>query len=154
MVSGLSRAEQMPYTTAFANVIDKVESFVPHVGMDYSYNPNNVGNDGGFLGRAPCGDADAWRFGVSFENPPPPCQCQREDVIPIQEQPAGLINATNRAFTLSQVPMSAASVLLMLNGVVLTQTVDYSVAGANLFLSALNTPPVGAILLAYYWVQT
>ena len=76
-------------------------------------------------------------------------------MIPIQEQPAGLINATNRAFTLSQVPMSAASVLLMLNGVVLTQTVDYSVAGAEpLSQRPLNTPPVGAILLAYYWVQT
>jgi hypothetical protein len=75
-------------------------------------------------------------------------------VVPVQEVPAGLVDGTNRTFTLSQVPMSVASCLLQLDGVTLTQGVDYSLSGQTIFLNVLQTPQTGDNLLAYYWVQT
>jgi hypothetical protein len=147
-------AEFMPYVNAFANRISLVEDFVPHVGINYEFNPNSVGNFGGWKGIAPCGGPDAWRYGVSWLNPPPPCNCAREAVVPVQEVPAGLVDGTNRTFTLSQVPMSVASCLLQLDGVTLTQGVDYSLSGQTIFLNVLQTPQTGDNLLAYYWVQT
>ena len=146
-------AVQMPHVTAFANRIDKVESFVPLVGINYDFQPNNVGNVFGNLGIAPCGDASAWLNGVSFDNPPPPCQCRRERVIPVEEVPVGIINGANRTFTLSQIPMSAQSLLLFLDGVAMTQGVDYSIAAATIRFAAASTPRTGDSLLAYYWVQ-
>jgi len=141
--------------TAFANVINKVEGdYRPNVGINYDFTPNRPGNAKGFLGLAKCGTNDAFLNGVSWFNPLPPCNCAREKVIPVQEIPAGTIDGTNRTFTLSQIPMSAASLLLEVDGVTQTQGVDYSVSGATIFFAALSTPRSTDTILAYYWVQT
>lgn len=144
----------VPLPTAFANVIGFERSFKPHVGIQHKFQPNWVGNVGGFLGLRACGDADAWLNGVSFDNPPPPCECEREMLIPVQEVPAGTVDGSNRTFTLSQVPYSAPSLLLMLDGVTLTQGVDYSISSDSIYMSAFQTPRAGDNLLAYYWVET
>lgn len=149
------RADFIPYTTAFTNILGPWDDFDPYVGADNSFEPNNVGNFKGMLGEKVCGSAYDWANGVSFLNPPPPCQCGQEMLVPIQEVPGGLVNGVNRNFTLSEVPFSAASLLLFLDGVgALTQGVDYNVSGQNIYMAALQTPRVGDNLLAYYWVQT
>lgn len=147
-------ARQMPYVNAFANVIDRVESFVPHVGMNYDFRPNSVGNVGGFLGLAPCGTPEAWRYGVSYNNPPPPCNCAREDLIPVQEVPSGLVDGTNREFFTSLLPLSNPSLVCWVNGVAQTQGLNYSLVGRRIYFTALSTPLTGSNLLVQYWVPT
>lgn len=65
-----------------------------------------------------------------------------------QEEPTGTVNNVNTAFVLSQTPSAAASVLLFKNGLALIQTVDYTIAGAN--ITMIVAPNFGEKLYAYY----
>lgn len=148
------QADFLPYVTAFGNLLGPWDDFTPYVGADFYFDPNWVGNFKGTLGTKPCGGKDAWANGVSFNDPAPPCKCEAEMLVPVEEVPSGLVDGTNRNFTLSQVPFSAQSLLLFLNGVCMTQGVDYNVSSQNIYMAALQTPRLTDNLLAYYWVQT
>jgi hypothetical protein len=68
--------------------------------------------------------------------------------IDIQEVPAGLIDSSNTVFTLSQLPISDASVSLFLSGRILEQGVDYTIAGS---VATLTTAPLfGQNVFAVY----
>lgn len=67
----------------------------------------------------------------------------------IQEAPSGTINGSNTAFTLSQTPVSAASVLLFLDGVFMTQGVDYTISGTSITATGI-VPATGQSLRAAY----
>jgi hypothetical protein len=122
------------------------------VGQTHKFNATFVGNPRGYLGVRPCGTPDAWLNGVSFNNPPPPCSCVREAIIPIQEVPAGTVDGVNRVFLLSQIPISAQSVLLFVNGVEQTQLVNYSISSQTLFFTPSSVPTPLSNIVAYYWV--
>lgn len=66
----------------------------------------------------------------------------------IQEAATGSINNSNTAFTLSQTPVSAASVALYKNGRLLIQGTDYTIAGANITMTA--APDFAELLRAVY----
>lgn len=53
-----------------------------------------------------------------------------------QETPAGLINSANTAFTLANLPIADASVKLYLDGLILEQGVEYTLAGAAITMTA------------------
>lgn len=147
-------AEFMP-PNAFSNIIDLAfPRFHPHVGIDYSFNPNSVGNSGGFLGIKPCGTPEALLNGVSFYNPAPDCECAREAMVMIQEVPSGTIDGTNRTFTTSKSPYANSYLTLYLDGVAQTQGVDYSLVGQTIYFAALSVPRAGDSLLCTYWVPT
>ena len=50
----------------------------------------------------------------------------------VREAPAGTLNGSNAAFTLSFAPNPAASLLLFLNGVQQNPAVDYTISGATI----------------------
>lgn len=147
-------AIQMPYVSAFANVIGRTPGFRPNVGMDWSFKPNNVGNAGGYLGIAPCGGPDAWLNGVSFFNPAPACRCRRERLIRIAEVPVGAINGTNRTFVTSQLPYSNSVLDLYLNGVHQDEGVTYSLTQQTIYIAAGSIPLMGDDVYVTYWVPT
>ena len=140
--------------TAFANITNIHSRFVPHVGINREFYPNYPGNVGGFRGVRQCGTDFAWLNGVSFNNPAPLCACVREAMMPVQEVPTGLVNSTNRNFMLSQLPISAMSCLVFVNGVQQIQGVNYSLSGQAVRFTGPSTPRTGAGLIAYYWVAT
>lgn len=53
-----------------------------------------------------------------------------------QEVPAGVINSVNTAFTLANVPLTAASVKLYLDGLIQVQGTDYTIVGAAITMTA------------------
>jgi len=64
-----------------------------------------------------------------------------------KEVPAGTINGVNATFTLSAIP---TSLILIVNGLVLTEGVDYTLSGSTITFLAGAIPQVGDSLLAYY----
>lgn len=66
----------------------------------------------------------------------------------IQEAAAGTINNSNTAFTLSQTPVSAASVALYKNGRLLIQGTDYTITGVNITMTV--APNFAEVLRAVY----
>ena len=145
-------AKQFPLQNGFRNpfyVIDR--RFVPLVGFDHRvFNPNNDGNINGAKGQNYCGTPQQWLDGC-LTTDPVNCQCVREDVLPVQETPAGLINSSNKVFTLTHLPITPLSVLLFVNGVEQQQGGNYSIAGQTVTFSPVSTPRTGANLVAYYW---
>lgn len=65
-----------------------------------------------------------------------------------QEVPAGVIDGVNATLTLAAVPVSAASVLFMFDGITWQQPADYSVAGQ--IITATAPFPLGGNPYAYY----
>lgn len=145
-------ARPLGFVTAFGDSwYRNNHRFRPRNGMGHKFRPVWDGNTGGFLGVQPCGTAETWLNGISLFNPLPPCECQREAVLPWQEIPAGLVDGVNRVFTLSKLPISAVSVLVMVGGVVQVQNVNYSLSGRTIFFTAPSTPSVDSNIAAYYW---
>ena len=119
-----------------------------------NYTRGSWGNFGGWLGKRVCEVPGGFQRGVSINQPPIPCKCAREPVIPVQEVPAGLVDGVNRIFTLTFMPISNNSCLLFVNGVAQTQGVDYSLTGPTINFAAASRPLVKSTVLAYYWVAT
>jgi hypothetical protein len=67
----------------------------------------------------------------------------------LNETPAGAIDGSNGSFTIANTPAASSTVMLWLNGQLLTQASDYTVAGRNItFLIA--PPQTGDVLLSMY----
>ena len=69
------------------------------------------------------------------------------------EAPSGTMNGSNAGFTLANVPNPASSVALFRNGLLLTQSRDYTVSSNAITFQAGAAPQSGDILLAYYRVS-
>lgn len=66
------------------------------------------------------------------------------------ETPAGVINGVNKAYTLANPPVPAATLQLFLNGVLQRPAgVDFTLVG--LTCTMVNAPVVGDVLTAYYF---
>jgi len=66
------------------------------------------------------------------------------------EVPAGSVNGSNTAFTLSQTPNPAASLSLYRNGLRLRANLDYTLSGSNVVFLPASTPQSGDTLLCSY----
>ncbi|MFB3828969.1 MAG: hypothetical protein ACE15B_19540 [Bryobacteraceae bacterium] len=66
------------------------------------------------------------------------------------ETPAGTIDGINVVFTLAHAPYPPASLILVRNGVVMKQGLDYAVAGTTVVFVAGQVPTEEDILLAWY----
>ena len=67
------------------------------------------------------------------------------------ETPGGSINGTNLTFTLAAAPMPPISLKLYKNGLLLTQSLDYTISGSTItFANTAVTPKSGDLLAAYY----
>ena len=66
----------------------------------------------------------------------------------IQEIPSGAVDGINTSFTLSNTPISNASVSFYLNGLILIQGTDYTIAGAIITMTV--APAIGQKLYAVY----
>lgn len=145
-------AKPLPYTTAFGNSwFRNNQLFVPKNGMTDDFEPVDMGNRGGFLGTRPCGDSDAWLNGVSISDPPAPCNCEREALIPVQEVPVGIIDGVNRVFITSHVPISDWSLLVFINGVQQKQGTNYSIVADTIYFTPSSVPRVNANVTCYYF---
>ncbi len=66
------------------------------------------------------------------------------------ETPGGTINGSNTVFTLANAPSPAASLILILDGVVETQGSDYSISGASVTFINGVVPQTGDTLRGWY----
>jgi hypothetical protein len=66
----------------------------------------------------------------------------------IQEVPSGTVNGSNQSFTISYSPVSTASVMLYLDGMLQKQTTDYTISGSS--ISIVTAPAAGQSLLVIY----
>lgn len=68
----------------------------------------------------------------------------------VQEIPSGTVNGSNVSFTLANTPLSAASVVLYLDGLVQTQGAgkDYTISGATITMA--TAPATGQTLWSSY----
>jgi len=139
--------------TIFGNPTLSDPHFKPEIGCTHKFDPSWVGNPEGYQGTGYCEAPGGFENGVSIDQPPIPCTCPQEMLIPIHEVPTGTIDGLNRVFTLSQIPFSAAS-LLVFNAAEQVPGVNYTLAGQTITFSAASTPTVGSNLDCYYWVQT
>lgn len=69
---------------------------------------------------------------------------------PIQETPSGLVNGVNAVFSLSEVPASNQSVLVMVDSVPRLQTTHYTLVGQTITFNAGSIPANGQDVYAYY----
>lgn len=68
----------------------------------------------------------------------------------LNESPTGLINGINDTFTLANAPSPSTSLMLFINGQLITQTTDYTLASNTITFEASAVPMTGDILLATY----
>jgi hypothetical protein len=141
----------VPQPNCFNDARDYVPKYRPFVGMTRRWKFNAAGNTKAFTGVKACGSPANWLNGVSIESDEP-CECEACVCAPRQEVPAGAIDGTNRAYTLAEVPLSAQSVLLFVDGVAQTQGVNYSISGVNIYMAADSVLKVGNNILAKYEV--
>jgi hypothetical protein len=67
------------------------------------------------------------------------------------ETPAGTVNGSNLVFTLAAAPNPALSLKLSKNGLLLAQSVDYTLSGSTItFVNASAAPQAGDVLVASY----
>lgn len=66
------------------------------------------------------------------------------------ETPSGAVNGSNGAYTLSQTPNPASSLLLYRNGILQKRLVDYNLSGSAITFTSVSIPQPGDILLASY----
>jgi hypothetical protein len=66
------------------------------------------------------------------------------------ETPAGTINGTNTAFTLTKAPSPASSLMLFRNGILQKVTVDYTLSGSTVTFMSVSVPQAGDLLSASY----
>ena len=142
----------VPQPNAFNDSRDNDYGFEPFIGQTRAWEAHYTGNFGAWTGKKACGDADAWLNGVSLFNPTP-CECPQCMCVPVQEVPAGTIDGMNRVFTLSQSPLSNASVQVFINGVFQTQGVNYSLTVSTIRFAGGSTPQTGDVVSACYQVQ-
>jgi hypothetical protein len=143
---------QLPFATCFADPIFDSQRFEPYVGMTRKWSPINIGNQWGFTGITPCGDADAFLAGISTTAAP--CGCPTCMCVPFTEVPVGVIDGSNRNFQLSMVPLSNMAILFFIDGVAQTYLVDYTVSGQRITTNAGSTPRIGNSIMAWYIVET
>lgn len=67
------------------------------------------------------------------------------------EIPAGTIDGVNATFTLQQIPNPRGSLILKLNGITLTYSVDYSILGTTITMFAGQIPQVGDSFIANFY---
>jgi len=70
--------------------------------------------------------------------------------LALNETPTGLVNGINDTFTLSSTPSPSTSLLLFINGQLITQGTDYTLATATITFDPSAIPMTGDILLATY----
>jgi hypothetical protein len=146
-------AKRFPLRNGFRNPwYVHTPRFRPQVGFTRKYEPNNNGNINGAKGIGYCGTQQQWLFGCSI-NDPVTCQCPREDVLPVQETPAGVVDGVNRVFTLTYQPITPQSCLVWVNGVQQLQGGNYTLAGQRITFSPASTPRVPCNLAVYYLRQ-
>lgn len=65
-----------------------------------------------------------------------------------QEVPSGTVNGSNVTFSTTYAAVAANTVLLYLDGLLLTQSVDYTYSGSTITMT--TAPAVGQTLVVYY----
>jgi hypothetical protein len=66
------------------------------------------------------------------------------------DSPAGIVDGSNRTFTLSEAPSPSTSLAVYRNGIMQKAGQDFSVSGSTLSFVTANTPQPGDTLLAAY----
>ena len=69
----------------------------------------------------------------------------------VGETPTGTIDGANTSFTIASAPAPATSLVVILNGMVMTLTEDYTLSGTT--LSMVVAPLTNSILRASYHVN-
>lgn len=64
--------------------------------------------------------------------------------------PTGAINGTNASFTLASAPSPATSLNLFRNGLLLRQSVDYTISGSTVTMASGSIPASGDVVQAWY----
>lgn len=67
---------------------------------------------------------------------------------PVQETPSGTVNGSNATFTTTYTPTSNAILSVYLNGLILTQGVDYTVSSSTITITA--APDIGQNVYVTY----
>jgi hypothetical protein len=70
--------------------------------------------------------------------------------LTLNEAPTGAVNGINDTFTLSSAPSPSTSLLLFVNGQLITQNIDYTLSSVTITFVASVIPMIGDSLLATY----
>ncbi len=82
-----------------------------------------------------------------------PCGSGSSGLLPsfsTGETPSGTINGTNATFSLANTPSPATSLQLYLNGLLMSQSVDYTISGNTISFLTASIPQTGDLLRAAY----
>lgn len=120
----------------------------PTMGVGYSPRRAAVINGDGLLdGAAGAPGYVVMWDGSTAEYPPP---APPGPIFVDGEVPAGTANGANSIFYLAQVPNPPASLHLYRNGVRLSRSLDFSLAGSTITFVVSAVPQMGDVLLADY----
>ena len=70
--------------------------------------------------------------------------------LTLNETPSGTVNGVNDTFTLSTAPAPSTSLMLFVDGSLVTQGTDYTLSSATITFAGASIPSVGQVLLATY----
>ncbi len=138
-------------TIQISNVADLANELAnrPLEGVGFAIGKTAIINDSGQIDGASGNLSDC----VHVDGSSGPCGSGGSGVLPSfsdEETPAGTINGTNPTFTLAFAPSPASAVSLYLNGLLMTQGVDYSISGNIITFLQASTPQTGDLLTASY----
>jgi hypothetical protein len=69
------------------------------------------------------------------------------------ETPTGTLNGTNATFTLANPPSPGGSLTLFRNGLIQSNSIDYTLSAGTITFNAGSIPQAGDILQAYYRIS-
>ena len=121
----------------------------PQEGVSYTVGRTAVIDSSGQIDGAAGNLSDCVRVDGSSG----PCGTGGSGVLPSfsdEETPHGAINGSNAVFSLAFSPSPAASLLLYVNGLLMTQGIDYTLNGNTITFLLASTPQIGDVLTASY----
>ena len=142
-----------PVVTAIqiSNVADLANELAirPMEGVGFAIGKTAIVNQSGQIDGASGNLGDC----VHVDGSSGPCGSGGGGVLPSfsdGETPAGAINGSNGTFTLAFAPSPQTAVSLYLNGLLMTQGVDYNISANVISFLTLSTPQTGDVLAASY----
>ncbi|HVP00102.1 MAG TPA: hypothetical protein VMT15_18655 [Bryobacteraceae bacterium] len=124
-------------------------ALVPQKGVAYALGRAAVINNSGQIDGAAGNLGDCVRVDGSSG----PCGGNGGGLLPLYadgEVPSGAINGLNTTFTLASTPSPSNSLMLYVNGLLMHQGLDYTIAGSTITFALASTPQTSDVLLASY----
>lgn len=151
LTSGNQTSTPAPEPLTEADIVGLAQDLAARPVKGPAYIPNSVAriNSQGELESVQGGAGDCVRVDGSSgpcDTAPPPAGPAFID----GETPAGIVDGTNVAFSLAAAPDPASSLILLRNGLLQKQSLDFTLSGTTITFAAASVPIPGDALSASY----